>query len=333
MDNQTIYTKLTYNIQSQITKFNENKLSKETLNQKLLVDLSSLCFFLKNREKKKESQPTKELNETILDVYVPYSKLSKILKQKLENINPIEEEDILDKIDELDIDLLEQNSSKHNIHNDLENLIMDDNEIEAQPANDKYLLDDSQSVNMSFFNKPLESNTSISPSKSGVSTNFKDTLGSMLANRNGNTISSRMPTTISTGSDDSSGGLKNSSQVKEALEEFKNVLPEKLIIEGIKVGNIDILKGCMFLYNTFKEYPGKNLQENKVLFLHRLKEFILNLGLTDKTMYESCIRSFIYNKKSLDFIDFFECCLKIMKLDFEQNYIKYKCILIYNNAI
>ena len=83
MDNQTIYTKLTYNIQSQITKFNENKLSKETLNQKLLVDLSSLCFFLKNREKKKESQPTKELNETILDVYVPYSKLSKILKQKL----------------------------------------------------------------------------------------------------------------------------------------------------------------------------------------------------------------------------------------------------------
>ena len=96
-------------------------------------------------------------------------------------------------------------------------------------------------------------------------------------------------------------------------------------------GNLNITYN--YLYNTFKECPGKNLQENKVLFLHRLKEFILNLGLTDKTMYESCIRSFIYNKKSLDFIDFFECCLKIMKLDFEQNYIKYKCILIYNNAI
>lgn len=328
MDSKSIYTKLTYNIQSQITKFNEKKLSKDTLNQRLLVDLSSLCFFLKNREKQKEVEPKKELNETILDVYVPYSKLSYILKQKLESINPIEEEGILDKIDEFDIDLLEQNSSKIDIHNDLENLIMDDNEIDAQPANDKYLLDDSQSVNMSFFNKPLETNTNISPSKceSNASTAFKESLSSMLANRNGNTISSRVPTTVSIGSDDSSGGMKNSSQVKEALEEFKNILPEKLIIEGIKFSNIDVLKGSYFIYNKLKECPEDYKLSEKVIFLYKFKTFVLNLGITDKTMYESCIRNFIYNKKTMDFVDFFECCLKIMKLDFEQNYIKYKCM-------
>ena len=78
------------------------------------------------------------------------------------------------------------------------------------------------------------------------------------------------------------------------------------------------------LYNKLKECYNK--QAEKVIFLHRFKAFILNLGITDKTMYESCIRGFIYNKKSMDFVDFFECCLKIMKLDFEQNYIKYKCI-------
>ena len=326
IDNKTIYTKLTYNIQSQITKFNENKISKDSLNQRLLVDLSSLCFFLKSRENKKETVPKKELNETILDVYVPYSKLSHILKQKLESINPIEEEGILDKIDELDIDLLEQNSSKQDIHNDLESLIIDDSEIDVQPTNDKYLLDDSQSVHMSFFNKPLETNSHIRPSQSNASTNFKDTLSSMLSNRNGNTISSRVPTTVSGGSDDSSGGMKNSSQVKEAIEEFKNILPEKLIVEGIKYGNIDVLKGSLFMYNKLKECPEYNEHSEKVIFLNRFKEFILNLGITDKTMYESCIRGFIYNKKNMDFVDFFECCMKIMKLDFEQNYIKYKCM-------
>ena len=133
-----------------------------------------------------------------------------------------------------------------------------------------------------------------------------------------------MPTTVSGGSDDSLGGLKNSSQVKEAIEEFKTILQEKLIIEGIKYGNIDLLKGSMFIYNKLKECYNK--QAEKVIFLHRFKAFILNLGITDKTMYESCIRGFIYNKKSMDFVDFFECCVKIMKLDFEQNYIKYKCI-------
>ena len=322
MDNKTIYTKLTCNIQSQITKFNENKISKDALNQRLLVDLSSLCFFLKEREKQKETEPKKGLNETILDVYVPYSKLSHILKQKLESINPIEEEGILDQIE--DLDLLDQNSSKQDIHNELDTFIIDESEIDAQPANDKYLLDDSQSVHMSFFNKPLETNLNIRPSGSNASTNFKDTLSSMLSNRNGNTISSRVPTTVSGGSDDSSGGLKNSSQVKEAIEEFKTILPEKLIIEGIKYGNIDLLKGSMFIYNKLKECYNK--QAEKVIFLHRFKAFILNLGITDKTMYESCIRGFIYNKKSMDFVDFFECCLKIMKLDFEQKYIKYKCI-------
>ena len=65
MDNKTIYTKLTCNIQSQITKFNENKISKDALNQRLLVDLSSLCFFLKEREKQKETEPKKELKVNI----------------------------------------------------------------------------------------------------------------------------------------------------------------------------------------------------------------------------------------------------------------------------
>lgn len=329
MDNhRQIYRKLTNNIQLQITKFQEKKISQDQLNQRLLLNLSSLCFFLKNREncKKNESNKTEILNDTILDVFVPYSKLSSILRKKIDEIDTIEEEGILDNMEELDNPLLD--ITLDNKQNNNDHLLLNESEIYINPSNnDKYLIDDSQPVNMSFFSKPIESPVNIISNatvNSGGAKEFKNNIDT--TTRGTSTKMSNLPTSISGGSDESSSGLKsNSSEIKEAIDEFKPTISEKIIYDAVKTTNLDFLRGCYYVYEKMKPENPNDIDNLKAYYLNELKTFLLYLGVTDKKMYENCIRSVIYNQKHLAFDDFLECCLQIILLDFEHSYLKYKC--------
>ena len=102
---KTIYRRLTENIQNKISNFKEGKLTKDKLNDQLTLNIVSLIKFIqKNEEEKKQLKELidnnnnseeefenddiqNEVNDTILDVFVPYSRLTRSLQLKLESIN------------------------------------------------------------------------------------------------------------------------------------------------------------------------------------------------------------------------------------------------------
>ena len=47
MESKQIYTKITYNIEKRIGQYKDGKITANTLNENLLLNLSSLCRFLK----------------------------------------------------------------------------------------------------------------------------------------------------------------------------------------------------------------------------------------------------------------------------------------------
>ena len=232
MNNDKIYRKLTINIQNKMAKFKEGRSTKNRLNDQLVLNISSLCRFLRKKEeqkikeekdreerKKKKnaliteqkkiinqilkqeaidrgknknkkglktnklSEEMKKLkkekieieakiakldqeeiesqNQTILDVFVPYSRLTKSLQMKLESLNeeiPEEEDEDNDLV--LDGDLMDAGNNNNNLEqNKIENLIADedadDNFEESLNANTDYLDNDNLSISMSLYQKPV----------------------------------------------------------------------------------------------------------------------------------------------------------------------------------
>ena len=112
---KTIYRRLTENIQNKISNFKEGKITKDKLNDQLTLNIVSLIKFIqKNEEEKKQLKELidnnnnseeefenddiqNEVNDTILDVFVPYSRLARSLQLKLESINIIDENQEFEK--------------------------------------------------------------------------------------------------------------------------------------------------------------------------------------------------------------------------------------------
>ena len=53
MDSEKIYRRLTENIQNKMAKYKEGKSTKDSLNDQLIINISSLCRFLRKREEAK----------------------------------------------------------------------------------------------------------------------------------------------------------------------------------------------------------------------------------------------------------------------------------------
>ena len=53
MDSEKIYRRLTENIQNKMAKYKEGKSTKDSLNDQLIINISSLCRFLRKREEEK----------------------------------------------------------------------------------------------------------------------------------------------------------------------------------------------------------------------------------------------------------------------------------------
>ena len=309
----TLSRKFTFNIQNTISQFSDKKISRNELNQKLLLNLSSLIFFEKNKEKNKHKD---HYFDESIDVYVPYSKLSSIIKRKLNTIDTKEEEASLSQIDESVLDVIDTNTDRNNnfeIHNE-DSTILNQSKINKE----KSLFDDSQMLSMSMFNKNEDF------AFNSTNKRFSTVSSKLYKRKTTSIVSSNVTTRIS--SNDSSINLKDSSQYKEAFEEFKLFASEEIIYESMRIANIDFIRGVYALYEKIEDKSKGLLNVNdKISYMNGFKEFLFTIGITEKTMYDNAIRAIIYNTEPLCFRELLECCVNILKLDFEQTYIKYKC--------
>ena len=401
MNNDKIYRKLTINMQNKIAKFKEGRSTKDRLNDQLVLNISSLCRFLRKKEeqknkeeeereerrkkkneliieqkkiiaqmlkqeaidkKKKDTKKTLKTNKlseemkklkkekmeieakiakidqdevesqnhTILDVFVPYSRLTKSLQMKLESLNEeIPEEEAEDNDLLFDGELMDTGMNNNNNleHNKIENLIADedadDQNFEANlNANTNYLDNDDISISMSLYQKPVgfndfktinENNNKKKQKKEKERDKSKDK-----ENVKAKKSKEQIPE------------VKKDDQLKKAYEDFKDILKPKVIKEAVNEMCYDYIK---YMYALFQKMIKKSKEyvfesQNKTLnFVNQFKSFILDIGISDKKFYEQCIREIIYNNSELKFVEFLECFKKLINLKFDQIFLKYKFLL------
>ena len=64
LEDEKIYRKLTINMQNKMAKFKDGKSTKNRLNDQLLINISSLCKFLRKNEMQKiKENEIKEMNK------------------------------------------------------------------------------------------------------------------------------------------------------------------------------------------------------------------------------------------------------------------------------
>ena len=355
---KTIYRRLTENIQNKISNFKEGKLTKDKLNDQLTLNIVSLIKFIqKNEEEKKQLKEIidnnnnseeefenddiqNEVNDTILDVFVPYSRLTRSLQLKLESINIpiINENQEFEKDFNLEENDFLMNDSDNEENGDKKKITKfieddeDDNIISNNINNNNNInfLDESMSLmNMSLFNQPIDNENydpfSIGKSgKNNLNKNDNNNINPLINNNNNNinnNLSNNNPNI-----DKIQFNKKKEEEIKIAFDEFKNELKGKLITETIKEMNIDYLRYMYAIYKKMKEScDNKELNEYKGLkFINQFKSFVLEIGISDKKFYEQCIREIIYNKNMFEFSEFLECFRKLLNLKYDQTFLKYK---------
>ncbi len=355
---KTIYRRLTENIQNKITNFKEGKTTKDKLNDQLTLNIVSLIKFIqKNEEEKKRLEELNknndnneeenededidnEVNDTILDVFVPYSRLARSLQLKLESINIIDENQEFEKdfiLEENDFIMNDSDNEENVDKKKLTNFIEDDEDdnIISNNINNNNMnfLDESMSLmNMSLFNQPIDKDNydPFSIGKSGMNNlnknNNNNNINSIPLVENDNIINNENSLNKKSNIDKIQYNKKKEEEIKIAYNEFKNELKEKLIIETIKEMNIDYLRYMYAIYKKMKEScDNKELNEYKGLkYINQFKSFVLEIGISDKKFYEQCIREIIYNKNIFEFSEFLECFRKLLNLKYDQTFLKYK---------
>ena len=401
MNNDKIYRKLTINMQNKIAKFKEGRSTKDRLNDQLVLNISSLCRFLRKKEeqknkeeeereerrkkkneliieqkkiiaqmlkqeaidkKKKDTKKTLKTNKlseemkklkkekmeieakiakidqdevesqnhTILDVFVPYSRLTKSLQMKLESLNEeIPEEEAEDNDLLFDGELMDSGTNNNNNleHNKIENLIADedadDQNFEANlNANTNYLDNDDISISMSLYQKPVGFDDFKTINENNNIKNQKEEKENDKGKDKENVKAKKAMEQIPE--------VKKDDQLKKAYEDFKDILKPKEIKEAVNEMCYDYIK---YMYALFQKMIKKSKEyvfesQNKTLnFVNQFKSFILDIGISDKKFYEQCIREIIYNNSELKFVEFLECFKKLINLKFDQIFLKYKFLL------
>jgi hypothetical protein len=336
MDSKSIYTKLTYNIEKNISRFKEGKLTSSKLEEQLIINISSLCNFLNKREQEKQQCSDKDnMNETILDVFVPFSRLSTTLQKKLESLNILEPKEFERDL-ELDGDpFLEENDlfEEKTLNKDFTSLIDADTEYMDNKQTTNYL-DDTQSLSMSLFNQPIDSYDPFAVGK-GMHDTYKQqqhTSSSIVgSNGKGNLFYQNINASVKESeirfSQLSQVDQDKKEEIKTALNEFKGILKDKVIEDTVKEMSLNYLRYMYDIYKRMKSSCDLN-NENEYIslsFINQFKSFVLEIGISDKKFYEQCIREIIYNKNMFEFSEFLDCFRKLLNLKFDQTFLKYKC--------
>ena len=316
-EQKRIYQRLTENIQNKISNFKEGKSTKNHLNEQLIINICSLCRFLQKRKQEKQKQIDKiknekdnlkinnlnndNLNETILDVFVPYSRLNKTLQMKLDSLNVVDEEDedgekLEDNLIANEDEILEQNSD-YNINKNLEYLY------------------ENRSLSMSLFNQPFENYDPFEQNNNFLKINNKNDNNNNNNNNNDNK--------------DDDFINKKKDEVSKGNITFKEHLKEKVIKTVINEMSYDYISYMLGIFNKLNYYNKNDNskfsdKKENLTFINIFKNFILELGVSDKKFYEQCVREIIYNKKNFHFNEFLDCFKRLLNLKYEQTFLKYK---------
>ena len=314
-EQKRIYQRLTENIQNKISNFKEGKSTKNHLNEQLIINICSLCRFLQKRKQEKQKQIDKirnekdnlkinnlnndNLNETILDVFVPYSRLNKTLQMKLDSLNVVDEEDedgekLEDNLIANEDEIIEQNSDE-NINKNLEYLY------------------GNRSMSMSLFNQPFENYDPFEQNNNFLKINNKND------NNNNNNNDNKDDDFIN----------KKKDEVSKGTITFKDHLKEKVIRTVINEMSYDYISYMLGIFNKLNYYNKNDNskfsdKKENLTFINIFKNFILELGVSDKKFYEQCVREIIYNKKNFHFNEFLDCFKRLLNLKYEQTFLKYK---------
>ena len=316
-EQKRIYQRLTENIQNKISNFKEGKSTKNHLNEQLIINICSLCRFLQKRKQEKQKQIDKiknvkdnlkinnlnndNLNETILDVFVPYSRLNKTLQMKLDSLNVVDEEDedgekLEDNLIANEDEIIEQNSDE-NINKNLEYLY------------------GNRSMSMSLFNQPFENYEPFEQNNNFLKINNKNDNNNNNNNNNDNK--------------DDDFINKKKDEVSKGIITFKEHLKEKVIKTVINEMSYDYISYMLGIFNKLNYYNKNDNskfsdKKENLTFINIFKNFILELGVSDKKFYEQCVREIIYNKKNFHFNEFLDCFKRLLNLKYEQTFLKYK---------
>jgi hypothetical protein len=405
MDTEKIYRRLTENIQNKMAKYKEGRSTKDSLNDQLILNIASLCRFLRKREeekvreemerekrklekeqyiselgkvhklmleqekkerlaKKGEKQKKKtkikpklseemqklrnekieienkmkkieeadqnDLNQTILDVYIPYSRLTKSLQVKLETLNnPIIEEDENDKDNNSDGEAVNLDNSFN--RDKIANLNADEDAeddgfnleggLGMNNLNTDFLGNNDLSISMALYKKPVgfdEFNSNLN----------KDIIDSNKISLTGNESIKSDNELILKKPEKKTIEINKKAELELAMADFKDKLKPKLIKETVNDMSYDYLKYMFNVFNKMKnqskEDENENSQSKSLNFINHFKSFILDIGISDKKFYEQCIREIIYNKNELEFSEFLECFKKLINLRFDQTFLKFK---------
>ena len=314
-EQKRIYQRLTENIQNKISNFKEGKSTKNHLNEQLIINICSLCRFLQKRKQEKQKQIDKiknekdnlkinnlnndNLNETILDVFVPYSRLNKTLQMKLDSLNVVDEEEnedgekLEDNLIANEDEIIEQNSDE-NINKNLEYLY------------------ENRSLSMSLFNQPFENYDPFEQNNNFLKINNKN-------DNNNNNNDNKDDDFIN----------KKKDEVSKGNITFKKHLKEKVIKTVINEMSYDYISYMLGIFNKLNYYNKNDNnkfsdKKENLTFINIFKNFILELGVSDKKFYEQCVREIIYNKKNFHFNEFLDCFKRLLNLKYEQTFLKYK---------
>jgi hypothetical protein len=318
-EQKRIYQRLTENIQNKISNFKEGKSTKNHLNEQLIINICSLCRFLQKRKQEKQKQIDKiknekdnlkinnlnndNLNETILDVFVPYSRLNKTLQMKLDSLNVVDEEDedgekLEDNLIANEDEIIEQNSDE-NINKNLEYLY------------------GNRSMSMSLFNQPFENYEPFEQNNNFLKIN----------NKNDNNNNNNNKNNKDNKDDDYIN--KKKDEVSKGIITFQEHLKEKVIRTVINEMSYDYISYMLGIFNKLNYYNKNDNskfsdKKENLTFINIFKNFILELGVSDKKFYEQCVREIIYNKKNFHFNEFLDCFKRLLNLKYEQTFLKYK---------
>ena len=216
-----------------------------------------------------EEEELNDLNQTILDVFVPYSRLTKSLQLKLESItNPIiEEENEGEKEISLDAEAINLDNSLD--HEKIANLIANEDaeedafdaegDILMKNANTDYLTNDELSISMSLFNKPLgfddfDNNDNNILKKNPLPLNEKE---SIVPNKN-NDPNINAPEKMSIKFE-----VNKEEELKLANEEFKNILKPKVIKEVVNEMSYEYIKYMYILFQKMKKIYVYSFSKNE----------------------------------------------------------------------
>lgn len=312
------------------------------------------------------STSSNDLKEKIIfDFYLPVSHVSLELESQLQNkgnkINPevSTEKNLEIKFEENPIVantflFSSQNNIKSceaSIFDNDDDLLFDDLKRDNELRKASALTDESLDVQNDFdlFEKKIETSclyySSFEESNSTIKPRKEGTVASYYSFQNNSANPSRMNTIGFRGSDEiivrdktSFGKTQSKIPLKRIIErkkelneyvklEFEPFLPEKTIFFYSNEMNTNYLRYMLVHFQKIKDKSKEIYLCEDKMFLNLMKIFILEMGISDKKIYEDILRSIANKKNECDFDSFLACFLKLLKLKKENSIIKYKFLL------